>query len=155
MVMKLRVNGEDVNVSCTPDTPLLYAIRNDLGLVGSRYGCGAGYCGACTVLVDGEPTASCDVPVEAVVDQDIVTIEGLSAGGAMHPVQKKFLELQAAQCGYCITGIIVTAVALIDSMGQPTRAQVDEALEANLCRCGAHTRIVDAILQTCDERVDE
>jgi nicotinate dehydrogenase subunit A len=141
----LRVNGATKNVSVEPDTPLLYILRNDLELNGPRFGCGLSQCGACTVLVDGRPTRSCVTAVSSLGAKSITTLEGLGSRERMHPLQKAFIEEQAAQCGYCANGMIMTAKALLDKTPDPTEAQVKKALAANLCRCGTHNRIVRAV----------
>jgi nicotinate dehydrogenase subunit A len=139
--VQITVNGQDVEVSADSDTPLLYVLRNDLGLKASRFGCGAGLCGACLVLVDGHPTTSCDTPLSAVVGKQVTTVEGLRS----HPVLDALLDEQAAQCGYCISGIIVSAVALLARTPKPDERQVRTALERNLCRCGVHDRVIRAV----------
>jgi nicotinate dehydrogenase subunit A len=141
--MNLEVNGEQRSVEAAPDTPLLYVLRNDLGLAGTRFGCGSGQCGACMVLVDGRAVASCDLPIEFLQGKSVTTIEGL---GGEHPVQKALERHQAAQCGYCMSGIVMAAVALLSSNRTPTEAEVRSALDKNLCRCGSHNRVVRAIL---------
>jgi nicotinate dehydrogenase subunit A len=141
----LNVNGEAREVSAEPETPLLYVLRNDLKLKGARYGCGLGQCGACTVIVDGKAVQSCDVPVSAVAGKAVTTIEGIGTADDPHPLQRAFIHEQAAQCGYCVSGIIMTAKALLDVNPAPTDAQLREALAGNLCRCGTHTRILRAI----------
>ena len=141
--MNLEVNGEQRSVEAAPDTPLLYVLRNDLGLAGTRFGCGSGQCGACMVLVDGRSVASCDLPIESLKGKSVTTIEGL---GGEHPVQKALERHQAAQCGYCMSGIVMAAVALLSSSKALTEAQVRSALDKNLCRCGSHNRVVRAIL---------
>jgi nicotinate dehydrogenase subunit A len=141
----LRVNGRDASVVVDPETPLIYVLRNDLRLKGARFGCGHGQCGACTVLVDGAPVQSCDVPVSAVAGKAIVTIEGLGTPEQLHPLQHAFVEEQAAQCGYCVAGIIMSAKALLDRNPRPTDAEVRQALDGHLCRCGTHVRILRAI----------
>jgi nicotinate dehydrogenase subunit A len=141
--MIVEVNGEARNVAAAPDTPLLYVLRNELGLVGTRFGCGSGQCGACFVLVDGRAMASCDLPVSFAVGKKVTTVEGL---GEAHPVQKALVRHQAAQCGYCMSGIVMAAVALLSSKQNPTEAEVRSALDRNLCRCGSHNRVVRAIL---------
>ena len=148
---ELEVNGERRSVAAAADTPLLYVLRNDLGLVGSRYGCGAGQCGACFVMVDGKAMPSCDTPLWSVAGKKITTVEGLSKGSELHPVQKALLAEQAAQCGYCISGIAVTAAALLAANKNPSETEVREALDRNLCRCGAHNRVVRAILRAAQE----
>jgi nicotinate dehydrogenase subunit A len=145
--MELEVNGVRRRVSAAPDTPLLYVLRNDLGLVGSRYGCGTGQCGACFVMVDGSAMPSCDAPLWSVAGKKITTVEGLVQEGNLHPVQKALLAEQAAQCGYCISGIAVTAVAFLEKHPSPSEAEVRAALDRNLCRCGAHNRIVRAVMR--------
>ena len=139
----LLVNGEAREVGCDPDTPLLYVLRNDLGLLAAKFGCGLGLCGACTVHVDGRPTHACDTPVWAVEGKQITTLEGL--GGA-HPLQEAFTARQALQCGYCTSGMIMTAAALLESEPEVDEAGVRRALDGNLCRCGSHNRIVRAVL---------
>jgi nicotinate dehydrogenase subunit A len=148
---ELEVNGERRSVAAGPDTPLLYVLRNDLGLVGSRFGCGTGQCGACFVIVEGKAVASCDTPLWSVAKKSITTVEGLAKGGELHPVQKALLAEQAAQCGYCISGIAVSAVAFLEKTSSPTEKQVREALDRNLCRCGAHNRVVRAVLRAAKE----
>src|SRR5918996_6237435 len=140
--MILDVNSGQRSVEAHPDTPLLYVLRNDLGLVGTRFGCGSGQCGACFVLVDGRAMASCDLPVSFVDGKKVTTIEGL---GGEHPVQKALERHQAAQCGYCMSGIVMSAVALLSQAKSPSEDQVKQALDKNLCRCGSHNRVVKAI----------
>ena len=132
---ELEVNGQRRSVSAGPDTPLLYVLRNDLGLVGSRFGCGTGQCGACFVIVEGKAVPSCDTPLWSVENKSVTTVEGLAKGGELHPVQKALLAEQAAQCGYCISGIAVAAAALLSSNHNPSETQVRQALDRNLCRC--------------------
>jgi nicotinate dehydrogenase subunit A len=145
---KLRVNGEEREVSAEPNTPLLYILRNDLKLKGTRFGCGEGHCGACTVLIDGRAVQSCDSPLWSAPGHEITTIEGLGGAHArdgLHPIQQAFIEEQAAQCGYCIDGVIMSAKALLDHNPDPSDADIAAALERNLCRCGTHVRILRAI----------
>ena len=144
---KLRVNGRDHEVKAEPNTPLLYILRNDLKLKGTRFGCGAGQCGACNVLFDGNPVPSCDTPLWSAAGHDITTVEGIGGPDAarLHPVQQAFIDEQAIQCGYCIDGIIVSAVALLRREKDPSDAQIAAALDRNLCRCGTHVRIFRAI----------
>ena len=144
-ILKFRVNGLEREVRAEPATPLLYILRNDLGLKGTRFGCGEGHCGACTVLVDGKPLQSCDTPLWSAAGHDITTVEGLSRGDALHPIQQAFIGEQAAQCGYCINGIMMSAAALLERNPDPSEAQIAAALERNLCRCGTHVRILRAI----------
>jgi nicotinate dehydrogenase subunit A len=149
--MKLRVNGREVETKAGRDTPLLYVLRNDLGLVGSRFGCGSGQCGACYVLVDGRPMASCDLPIWSLEGKSVTTVEGLGKGGELHPVQKALLAEQAAQCGYCMSGIAVSAAALLASSKNPDEKQIREALDKHLCRCGSHNRVVRAVMKAAHE----
>jgi nicotinate dehydrogenase subunit A len=144
--VRLIVNGAQHQVTCDPDTPLLYVLRNDLGLTAAKFGCGLGLCGACNVLVDGRPVHSCDTPVWSVTGRDIRTLEGLGDSASPHPLQRSFIREQAAQCGYCIPGMIVTAAALLETTPVVDEATVREALNGNLCRCGAHNRIVRAVV---------
>ena len=141
--MIIEVNGVERSVEAAPETPLLYVLRNDLGLPGTRFGCGSGQCGACFVLVDGRAMASCDLPVSFASGKEVTTIEGL---GGEHPVQKALERHQAAQCGYCMSGIVMSAVALLSQVKSPSAEQVKQALDKNLCRCGSHNRVVKAIL---------
>jgi nicotinate dehydrogenase subunit A len=141
----LKVNGASHNVSVEPDTPLLYILRNDLELNGPRFGCGLSQCGACTVLVDGRATRSCVTAVSSLGAKRITTLEGLGSKDRLHPLQKAFIEEQAAQCGYCTNGMIMAAKALLDKTPKPTEAQIKKALAANLCRCGTHNRVVRAV----------
>src|SRR5216684_1251399 len=144
-VFKLRVNGGEHQVGAEPNTPLLYILRNDLKLKGTRFGCGEGNCGACTVLLDGRAVQSCDTPLWSVPGHEVITIEGLGSDNALHPIQHAFLAEQAAQCGYCINGIMMSAKALLDRNPDPSDAEIAAALERNLCRCGTHVRILRAI----------
>ena len=146
----LTVNGARVDVNRPDDTPLLTALRDALGLVGSRFGCGQGLCGACTVLLDGKPVPSCDTPLWQAADAQVVTVEGLSADGP-NPVQQSLIEHQAAQCGFCISGIVVGATALLAESPDPSADEVADALERHLCRCGTHQRIVEAVLAARSE----
>ncbi len=145
------MNGVRRSVAASPETPLLYVLRNDLGLVGSRYGCGTGQCGACFVLVEGRAVPSCDAPLWSFAGKKITTVEGLVEGGALHPVQKALLAEQAAQCGYCISGIAVSAAAFLAKNSSPTEQEVKAMLDRNLCRCGAHNRVVRAVLRAAAE----
>jgi len=149
--INLTVNGAQHTVRAAADTPLLYLLRNDLGLVGSRFGCGSGQCGACYVLVDGRPMASCDLPVSFVAGKKVTTVEGLGRDGQLHAVQKALIAEQAAQCAYCISGIAVTAAALLAANKRPSEAQVREALDKHLCRCGSHNRVVRAVIKAAHE----
>jgi nicotinate dehydrogenase subunit A len=142
---KLRVNGRDCEVRAAPNTPLLYILRNDLKLKGTRFGCGAGQCGACNVLFDGNAVQSCDTPLWSAVGHEITTIEGIGSDDGLHPIQQAFIDEQAIQCGYCIDGIIIAALALLKRNSDPSDAEIAAALERNLCRCGTHVRIFRAI----------
>ena len=141
----LTVNGHIHRLDLEPDTPLLYVLRNDLGLKAAKYGCGTGQCGACTVLVDGQPRPSCRLPVAAVRGREITTLEGLGTPDALDPVQRAFIDEGAVQCGFCTPGMIVTARALLDRHPQPTDEQIRAALNQNLCRCGAYDRVRRAV----------
>ena len=146
MPLKLRINNVLTSVDLPPDTPLLWALRDTLGLKGAKYGCGIGACGACTVLVDGRATRSCMTPISTVVGASITTIEGLSPDGT-HPVQAAWEQLDVPQCGYCQSGQILAAAALLSHTPHPTDAQIDAAMSNNLCRCGTYPRIRQAIHQ--------
>ena len=141
----LRVNGAEHSVRAHPDTPLLYILRNDLGLKGTRFGCGSGECGACYAIIEGRAVASCDTPLWSAVGKDIVTVEGLGCEGNLHPLQQAFIDEQAAQCGYCASGIMMSAAALLANNPAPTETEIRAALDKNLCRCGTHNRIVRAV----------
>jgi nicotinate dehydrogenase subunit A len=141
----LRVNGKLSAVEVDADMPLLYALRNDLQLNGPKFGCGLGQCGACTVIVDGNPVRSCQMPISAVGNRAVTTLEGLGNVKRMHKIQQAFVDEQAVQCGYCINGMIMTTKALLDKTPKPTDAQIKEALAGNLCRCGTHIRILRAV----------
>jgi nicotinate dehydrogenase subunit A len=145
--IRATVNGTERVIQCEPDAPLLDVLRQDLGLAGPRFGCGVGLCGACFVLIGGRARSSCDFPAWAAEGQDITTVEGLADGGTMHPVQQAVVDEQAAQCGYCTSGMIVSAVALLRDNPAPTEADVRSALDGNLCRCGSHLRILKAVLR--------
>ncbi len=140
----LKVNGAERAVEAAPATPLVYVLRNDLKLKGTRFGCGTGHCGSCTVLLDGNPVQSCDTPLWSAAGHDLTTIEGLGGGGE-HALQHAFAEEQAVQCGYCISGILMSAAALLEKNAHPGDAEIAAALERHLCRCGTHVRILRAI----------
>ncbi len=142
--MKLRVNGKDVSAQ-DPDRSVLEFLRDDLGLTGTKYGCGEGQCGACTVLVDRSPVRSCITPLGAVADREITTIEGLESDGQLHPVQQAFLDAGAMQCGYCTAGMILSCVSLLDRHPHPGEEEARRALNGNVCRCGAYPRILQAL----------
>jgi nicotinate dehydrogenase subunit A len=144
---KLKVNGRAQEVAVPDDTPLLYVLRNDLKLNGPKYGCGLSQCGSCTVLVDGQAVRSCVTPVGSVTGQDITTLEGLGTLEKPSKLQQAFIDEQAAQCGYCLNGMIMSAQALLDKSPKPSEAQVRSALDGNLCRCGVHNRVVRAVMR--------
>lgn len=144
-MIRLIVNGQQRDVTVDPETPLLYVLRNDLGLTGTKFGCGLGQCGACTVLVAGQAMRSCLTPVQAVAGQEVTTIEGLGSPEHPHPLQAAFIDEQAAQCGYCTPGIVMTATAFLARTPRPTEAQIKEALAGTLCRCGTHDRVIRAV----------
>jgi aerobic-type carbon monoxide dehydrogenase small subunit (CoxS/CutS family) len=139
------LNGKTVRVTANPDRMLVWVLRHNLGLTGTKVGCGAGLCGACTVLVDFEPVFSCSTPLSEVKGKSVLTIEGLSRDGALNPVQRAFMEHNAFQCGYCTPGMILAAYALLKKKPRATRAEILAGLEGNLCRCGAHVRILAAV----------
>jgi nicotinate dehydrogenase subunit A len=141
----LTVNGTSVSVTADGDTPLLDVLRNHLGLVGTKFGCGEEQCGSCMVLVDGKPEKSCGKALSTVVGKAVVTIEGLGTREHPHPLQEAFLDEQAGQCGYCLAGILISAKALLDNNPSPSRSEIAAALDDNICRCGSHTRILRAI----------
>ena len=145
MVIALTVNGQRVHVDAAPVTPLLDVLRNHLDLKGSRYGCGLEQCGSCMVLLDGAPVHACTREIGTVADRHVTTIEGLGSADNPHPLQIAFLEEQAGQCGYCLSGIIISAKALLDRNPSPARAEIAAALDGNLCRCGAHPRMLRAV----------
>ena len=146
--ISFKVNGSARTLDVRdPEKPLLYALRNELGLKGPKFGCGLGQCAACTVIVNGEPVRSCSVPVAALAGKDITTIEGLGSPEKPHKVQAAFIEEQAAQCGYCTNGMVMTTAALLQKVAKPTEQQVRDALAANLCRCGTHDRIITAAMR--------
>lgn len=143
----LTVNGVEHEITADPDTSLLSVLRADLGLMGSRYGCGLGMCGACFVLLKGKPVSSCDTPMWSAAGSEVTTVEGLGTDGALHPVQQAFLDEQAAQCGYCTSGILVSAAALLAENPTPDEDQAAAALDRNLCRCGVHSRVIRAVVR--------
>jgi nicotinate dehydrogenase subunit A len=145
--VKFTLNGKPVEVKAGESTPLLYVLRNDFGLVGTRFGCGSGQCGACFVMVEGNPIASCDPPVSFVAGKSVMTVEGLHG-----KVQKALIAEQAAQCGYCMSGIIISATALLARNATPSEKDVKEALDKNLCRCGSHNRVVRAVMRAAREQ---
>ncbi len=147
MAINLKVNGQTRRTAAQPETPLLYVLRNDFALNGAKFGCGLAQCGACTVLLNGKAERSCQTPIGSLANAEITTIEGLGTIDNPHPLQKAFLDEQAAQCGYCINGMIMTAKELLDRNPRPSDADVRTALADNLCRCGTHNRIVRAVMR--------
>jgi nicotinate dehydrogenase subunit A len=152
--IRLTVNGKSCEVSAAPDTALLYVLRNDLELNGPKYGCGLGECGTCTVLIDGSAARSCVIPIEGCVGRDIVTLEGLGTRAHPDPVQQAFIAEQAAQCGYCLNGMIMTTKALLLQKPHPSETEILEALRYNLCRCGAHVEIIRAAMRAAGHVVE-
>jgi nicotinate dehydrogenase subunit A len=150
MAISLKVNGAQRSVPAGADTPLLYVLRNDLALNGAKFGCGLAQCGACTVLLDGRAVRSCVTEIGGIGAAEITTIEGLGTADKPHPLQQAFIDEQAAQCGYCINGMIMTAMDLLDHNPHPTAAEIREALAQNLCRCGTHGRIIRAVLRAAE-----
>jgi nicotinate dehydrogenase subunit A len=151
MSVTLTVNGRRRTVAAAEGTQLLYVLRNDLELNAAKFGCGMAQCGACTVLVDGKPLRSCVTPIGTVKDAKITTLEGLGSATSLHPLQKAFIAEQAAQCGYCIAGMLMTAKGLLDENPRPSESEIRLALAGNLCRCGTHNRIVRAIARAAKE----
>jgi nicotinate dehydrogenase subunit A len=150
--LTLRVNGKTHTVRVDPATPLLYVLRNQLELNGPKYGCGTEVCGSCMVSLDGQAVPSCRIPVEEIAGRNIVTLEGLTrSDGKLHPVQSAFVKEQAAQCGYCLNGMVIAAVALLTSNKKPDEAAIRAGLDRNLCRCGTHTRIIKAVQRAANE----
>jgi aerobic-type carbon monoxide dehydrogenase small subunit (CoxS/CutS family) len=144
-LIRFNLNGKKTEITIDPNLTLLWVLRDQFGLTGTKYGCGIGLCGACTILLDNEPIRSCSYQVRDVMDKNVVTIEGLSSNGELHPVQKAFIEKDAMQCGYCTPGMIMNATGLLLANPEPTRQEIIEGMEDNLCRCGAHVRIIEAI----------
>ena len=144
-VTQIRVNGKPYKIDADPETPLLWVLRDQLALTGSKYGCGEGQCGACTVLIGGNPRHSCVTPVGAAATKEITTIEGVAQNGQLHPLQQAFLDEGAMQCAYCTSGMIMTGVALLKANPSPTDAEIVEYMQGNVCRCGTHPRIVAAV----------
>lgn len=149
--IQFTLNGKPTTLTVDSNRMLLWVLRTDLGLTGTKYGCGESFCGACTVLLDGEAVRSCSTPVGQVRNKTVVTIEGLAADGSLHPLQKAFMEHDALQCGYCTPGMIMNAYALLHKKPHPSSADIVEEMEDNLCRCGAHTRIIEAIQTAAKE----
>jgi len=149
--IQFQLNGAAMAVDADPDRTLLDVLRSRLGVTGAHCGCGAGECGACYVMVDGRATASCDMPMWSVAGKDVVTVEGLGTAEKPHPLQRAFISEQAMQCGYCVSGILISAAALLKRNPSPTEAEVRAALDRNLCRCGSHNRMVRAVLRAASE----
>ncbi|HSR81734.1 MAG TPA: (2Fe-2S)-binding protein [Hyphomicrobiaceae bacterium] len=150
-IIKLNVNGAERTVEADPASSLLGVLRSQLGLTGTRYGCGANQCGACNVLIEGQAVAACDTPLWAAAGKEIVTVEGLGTPERPHPLQRAFIAEQAGQCGYCLSGILISAAALLRRNPNPSAVEVRAALDRNLCRCGAHNRIVRAVQRAARE----
>jgi len=149
--VSFKLNGKPISLSINSERMLLWVLRGDLGLTGTKYGCGAGLCGACTVLVDNEAIRSCRFPVKGVKGKEVLTIEGLAQNGKLHPIQEAFVRHDALQCGFCTPGMILNAYSLLLKNSQPTEAEIIQNMDYNLCRCGAHTRIIQAIQSAAEE----
>ena len=143
--IRFKLNGRETELVTDPNQILLWVLRNHFGLTGTKFGCGIGFCGACTVLLDNEPVRTCMMPVSDVAGRSVVTIEGLEKEGTLHPVQQAFIDHDALQCGFCTPGMILTATGLLVKNPSPTRSEIVAGMEENFCRCGAHTRIIDAV----------
>jgi len=150
-IIQFELNGKPINLSIDPYTILMWALRNDMGLTGTKYGCGLGFCGSCTILLDYEPVRSCMLAISDVAGKRVLTIEGLSRNGTLHPIQKAFMQKDALQCGYCTPGMIMNACGLLIRNPEPSRKEIIEAMEDNLCRCGAYGRIIEAIQMAAKE----
>jgi aerobic-type carbon monoxide dehydrogenase small subunit (CoxS/CutS family) len=155
MAIELEVNGKYRTVNYPPDTPLLYVLRDELGFTGAKYGCGEGQCGACTVLLAGAPRRSCQISVSAAVGRPITTIEGLEKDGQLHPVQQAFLDEGAFQCAFCTSGMIMSSIGLLQNNPHPTRADIIQGLQGNVCRCGTHPRIIAAVLRAAKVQAEQ
>jgi nicotinate dehydrogenase subunit A len=149
--VRFRLNGAETEVDADPDRSLLDILRGQLGMTGPHFGCGAGECGACNVIIGDHAVSACDTPLWSVADKDVTTIEGLGANERPHPLQRAFIAEQALQCGYCVSGILISAAALLKRNPSPTSREVKEALDRNLCRCGSHNRMVRAVLRAAEE----
>jgi nicotinate dehydrogenase subunit A len=149
--VRFRLNGAEVSVDADPDRSLLDILRGPLGLAGPHFGCGAGECGACNVIIDGRAVSSCDTPLWSVAEKDVTTVEGLGDADHPHPLQRAFITEQALQCGYCVPGILISAAALLKQNPSPSSAEVKQALDGNLCRCGSQGRMVRAVLRAANE----
>jgi len=151
MPLLLSVNGANHTIDAPPDAKLLYVLRDSLGLTGTKYGCGEGMCGACTVLLDGKPARSCQAPLSTVVGKKITTIEGLEQNGRLHPLQEAFVGAEAFQCAYCTSGMIMAAVGLLNRNSRPSVEEIIDAMDGNICRCGTYPRIVEAVRQAASK----
>ena len=149
--IRFKLNGKKTELMTDLNQTLVWVLRNLLGLTGTKWGCGNGFCGACTVLIDDEPVRSCQIPLSDVAGKKVITIEGLEMKGRLHPVQKAFIDHEALQCGFCTPGMILTTVAFLRRNPSPTRQEIMEALDENLCRCTAHVRIIDAVMDAAKE----
>jgi aerobic-type carbon monoxide dehydrogenase small subunit (CoxS/CutS family) len=149
--IRFSLNGKSTEILTDPSQTLLWVLRNHFGLTGTKFGCGTGFCGACTVLIDKEAVRSCTLPVGDIAGKKVITIEGLEKNGKLHPLQKAFMEHDALQCGYCTPGMIMSATGLLMKNPSPTRQEIVEGMEGNLCRCGAHVRIIDAVTAAAKE----
>jgi len=149
--ISFQLNGKKTDVLIDPTQTLLWVLRNHFGLTGTKYGCGMGFCGACTILIDNEPVRSCTIPLGDVKGKNVVTIEGLASDGQLHPLQKAFVDHDAMQCGYCTPGMIMNATGLLLKNPSPSMDQIKEGMENNFCRCGAHVRIVEAVHTAAEE----
>lgn len=149
--ISFKLNDKSVSVTTDGDRPLLWVLRTDLGLTGTKYGCGKGLCGACTVMVDDRAVRSCVIPVRSVKGKEVLTIEGLATNGKLHPIQEAFVKHDALQCGFCTPGMILNAYGLLLKNPQPTKAQIIQGMEGNLCRCAAHSRIIQAVQSAASE----
>jgi aerobic-type carbon monoxide dehydrogenase small subunit (CoxS/CutS family) len=149
--IRFTLNGKKTELRTDPSQTLIWVLRNQLGLTGTKWGCGAGFCGACTVLINFEPIRSCQVPVSDIAGKEVITIEGLENKGKLHPVQRAFVDHDALQCGFCTPGMILTTVALLKKNPSPTRQEILEGLDENLCRCTAHVRIIEAVMDAAIE----
>lgn len=152
--MEIEVNGKRYAVSYPPDTPLLFVLRDELGLTGTKYGCGEGQCGACTVLLAGAPRRSCQIPLSAAAAKPVTTIEGLEKDGKLHPVQQAFLDAGAFQCAYCTSGMVMSSVGLLETNANPSQEEIVQVLQGHVCRCGTHPRIIEAVEQAA-KRIEE
>src|SRR4030081_2783515 len=149
--VRFRLNGADMDVEADPDRSLLDILRGPLGMTGPHFGCGAGECGACNVIIGDRAVAACDTPLWSVADKEVTTLEGLGGAERSHPLQRAFIAEQALQCGYCVSGILISAAALLKRNPAPSNREVKEALDGNLCRCGSHNRMVRAVLRAAAE----